>query len=211
MICYFIFLLITLAIKEMSSRTRVLLAFAFSLLLFYMPFVAIRFQTQTLYSNPFVRTVEFAIGMLLASFSKEGFQRLHIRRSIFTAGLLWSVSCLFLFICLKRIGPSKDYMLYSIVFLPVWLMIIVSMKRIRIQQYGLQKVITFLGAIAYDMFLVQFFVWPVERALDNTLAFSNMQKIIFVFVLCIGMATCMHYMFERPVQNKLRGMIKNEA
>ena len=122
----------------------------------------------------------------------------------------WVVFGLGLMIYIMKVSIPSDYMLYSIVFLPIWMILVVGMSKIHISNTHLIKLIQYFGAIAYDMFLVQFFVWPIQKWIDGKIQMDNIYRIICVFVLCIGLASLMHILFEKPIQKKLRRFIEHE-
>lgn len=67
LICYIVYPYLQEIIKQVSHREKVVLTVIGVMILLYAPIVARIFNTAWLYTNPFYRTLEFFIGILLAS------------------------------------------------------------------------------------------------------------------------------------------------
>ena len=212
LLCYALFPIITQYVEWIENKTKLLVILFLTLILFYLPLVTHEFSITTMYANPFTRFVEYSIGVLLASAYKgnQGWNGIVSKKQSIVILLLYILCVFGLVIYVVSNNLPMDYMLYSIIFLPVWILLIAFMTNIRIHNKGILKIIQFISEITYDMFLVQFFVWPVIAYIEKMFDINNFIRIVLSFGLCIGMSSIMHYLFEKPIQLKLRRWLVND-
>lgn len=163
-----------------------------------------RFKLASIYTNPFIRLFEYTIGVLLATIDFDELKSAGTRKYTIMFFALWIVSSVLLVYYISKYGVIDNYMIYSIFFLPIWLILIFAFSRVKMNNQLLQKTVYFFSGISYDMFLVQFFIWPIIKAIDGAAPLINIIKIILVFGLCIILSIVLHYVFEVPVRKILK-------
>lgn len=215
MFCYFLFPLLKQLIVGLSIKERLAWIFILTELLFYCPVIVLYFGIEGIYTNPIIRCFEYALGMILASIvdsRREGraesgklntIKPLLKRKFIVGYGLMWGMTVILLLFYICKNGVIFDYMIYSIFFLPIWLVVIVLMCKVRINNERLKDMIAYLSAISYDIFLVQFFVWPIMRLMGSVVELNNVMKIGSVFVLCFSLSILLHEAYEKTLQRWL--------
>ena len=127
------------------------------------------------------------------------------------SGILWIGCSLLLVWYIRKNGFPSGFMLYSVFFLPIWFLIIVLMKKISINSPSITKIIIFFSNTAYALFLVQFFVWPLQRVIEEFIVLPNILRIVSSFVICICFAVIVHLIVEKPVQKLFKRRKKYES
>lgn len=202
LVCYLVFPFIAICVRQMKIKGKLLLGLLSTFILLYSPFVQHMFHTQSIYSNPLFRILEFTIGCILAS---EAF---HVHKckagKIISSKYLLLIEVLILVICVSivyelGIAPG-NYMLYSWICLPAFSLIILGLANLECERPNNPKLLLYLSAISYAFFLTQFFVWPIIKKMNIS---SNWLKTIVSVVLCTVIATVMHEMIEKPCKSIL--------
>lgn len=125
LICYMIFPFLTWILEQLSPKGRLLSIGVCAGILLYSPILVNGIPIGSIYSNPFLRLLEFAIGMELASLQGE-FQRNRIMKTLFLKKGMIVVEAIFAIVavtfCMKRGIGCGDYMLYSWIVLPVFIL-----------------------------------------------------------------------------------------
>ena len=131
LMCYALFPFMKECIGQMGAKSRFVLLVILGGIMLYSPIVVWRFQLGSIYSNPFFRTNEFLIGMLLASCMK-GIDRIGWLRKILynRASVAAEAAVLVLGVSLAYgLGIGKgNYMLYSWICLPLFSAIIIGLS-----------------------------------------------------------------------------------
>ena len=91
-----------------------------------------------------------------------------------------------------------NYMLYSWVALPMFILLIVSSFCVKFPYFmKCSKVIIYLSKISYAFFLSQFFVWKTTLSIVNKIGINaNIIRIFISFTLCTVIAVLLHEIVE---------------
>ena len=104
-------------------------------ILLYSPLVVAAFSLGTIYSNPFLRSFEFIIGMILASF-KDSILESPIGKFIssYIAAILETVILIAGVQVIWSLGIGRgNYMLYSWIGLPLFSLLLITFSSIKIK------------------------------------------------------------------------------
>lgn len=208
LICYLLYPLFHILFKHLTNKNRLFLVLLFVFILLWSPIIQQIFNLQTIYSNPFFRTLEFLLGVLVSQlnlFVDENNRMMRFIRSPFTCAL--SVFMLIVGVSmLKKYGLPNDYMLYSLVALPCFLCIIISLGYHRFNIAHGSKIILYLSKISFSFFLSQIiYMWYVVRdVLVYTGLYTNLIKIFVSLLVCVITANILHYLIEVPSSRFLK-------
>lgn len=208
--CYVIYPFIQEIVKQITVRLKVVIIGVVMGVLLYAPFIVYFFKTSSIYSNPFFRMLEFLLGVIICSLMPKislskvskwlySWQMILIEFLILVAGVTVGV---------KLHVSVGNYMLYSWVSLPVFILQIISMSGWKVPSliYDL-KSIRFFSKISYAFFLAQFFVWGTTAYIVTKLGIdTNIARIVVSFFLCTLYAISLH----RIVEVFISGTIKNK-
>ena len=165
------------------------------LALFWAPLVVHAFSTESIYTNPFFRGLEFFIGVLLCSLPvqskfwgawKAFFVELIALVGLVSAGVHFHFS----------VG---NYMLYDWVAVPVFACMVLTLARLKSPKLQDSAVLRYGSAVTYAFFLVQTFNTEIENWIFSAGGIqNNVLKIVISVVLCSLMAVVLHHVVERP-------------
>lgn len=145
------------------------------------------------------------IGVMLCSLMSE-IQNSKWRKLLFSWWVIFIEYVLLVVgvtIAVKHNIAVGDYMLYSWVALPLFMLQILSLTGVSIPQWMQKsKVINYFCEISYAFFLAQFFVWETTKYIIGILGIDgNIVRIGIAFLACIGYAILLHEFVEKPVKN----------
>lgn len=215
LICYLIYPFIQEITKQIITRTKwQIIAICFFILL-WSPLIQIFFSTGSIYANPFFRLLEFLIGVLLCSM-KNQLDHCPAIQPLFSwyAVILESTILISGITIASKIGIPKDYMLYSWVALPIFMLMIVSLSGISNSLKFENRIVKYLCSISYAFFFAQFYTWKITNYILSKLeTYSNITKIIISFLVCLLIAIILHETIEKPlgkITQKLLFKTKND-
>lgn len=218
MICYFVFPLFDILTNKLSDKTRTLIIIVLIAILLWSPFVENFFNCQSIYSNPFFRTLEFAIGMLV---SQMNIKHETDNRLIVFLRKPWvclsSAIILILGVSMAYyLGIPGHFMLYSWVALPCFISLLFSLGYIRFVKMQNSKTIHYLSALSFAFFLSQLLVvWNTVATLTDKLGLygdtANIFNIILSFILCFGIANAFYFLVERPSTKYLNAKLSEKT
>lgn len=129
LLAYLIFPYCIETLKQLTLSNKICISILFVVILLYAPVVVGVFSLGSIYANPFFRIIEFLIGMLSASLmnaiKKNNYFKFLFYRG--TIAMEWVIMILGVIILYKLEISRGNYMLYSWVCLPIFILIIVSM------------------------------------------------------------------------------------
>lgn len=190
--CYFLYPFLQLLIKQFTAKMRILVLCFCCVLLLYSPFVVYLFKLESIYSNPFFRILEFLIGMLLAAMLLD-------YRDSKIMGYLnrWStVSFTFILMIIAisfalklNIAPG-NYMLYSWICLPSFIVIILGLAGVETNFLKKSKILIWLVNVSLVFFLAQLYSNTVicKRIIEYYNIDNNYLKIILGWIVCFTIA-----------------------
>ncbi len=195
---YLAFPLMQEVVKQMTTRTKWISLALCTAVLFWSPLVVHTFKTDSIYSNPFFRGLEFFIGVLLCS--------LPIRDGI--AKILATWKALLVEVLLLVAGVSiavrlnifvGNYMLYDWIVIPLFAFMILTLAGLKSSRLHNSAVLRYASAASYAFFLAQTFNTEIENWLFATCDIqNNVLQIAVSVALCAVMAIALHELVEKP-------------
>lgn len=201
---YLAFPLMQEVVKQMTTRTKWMSLALCSAILFWSPLVVHTFKTDSIYSNPFFRGLEFFIGVLLCS--------LPIRDGI--AEILATWKALLVEVLLLVAGVSiavrlnifvGNYMLYDWIVIPLFAFMILTLAGLKSSRLHNSAVLRYASAASYAFFLAQTFNTEIENWLFATCNVqNNVLQIAVSVALCVVIAVALHELIEKPCAKMLK-------
>lgn len=207
LICYFLYPLLNILTKSLSDKVRFITALVLSFILLWSPFVQHYFHLQSIYSNPFFRALEFAIGILVCQLNTSTAPSNLISFLRKPLMCIASIVCLVVGVSIARIlNIPGDYMLYSWVALPSFIIMMISLGSYEFRNLQKSKVVKYLSELSFCLFLGQIiYVWyAVKFGMEYIGCDSNIVKISLSFLLVFSIANFLHYFVEVPSSKYLK-------
>ena len=201
---YLAFPLMQEIVKQMATRTKWIALAVCIAVLFWSPLVVHTFKTDSIYSNPFFRGLEFFIGVLLCS--------LPIRAGI--AKILATWKALLVEVLLLVAGVSiavrlnifvGNYMLYDWIVIPLFACMILTLAGLKSPRLQGSAVLRYASAASYAFFLAQTFNTEIENWLFAACGIqNNVLQIAVSVTLCSLIAVALHELVEKPCAKMLK-------
>lgn len=211
LICYFLYPLLHQQTNGLTDKARVCLIFLAAATLLWAPIVQHYFKLQTIYSNPFFRLLEFAIGMLVSQINTKQQAGSKIMKMLRSKTMCTVTAiCLVLGVSIAYyIGIPYDYMLYNWIVLPCYISLLISLGYISFESLKSSVAVRYLSSLAFSIFLSQFiFVWDgVGELLASLDSDSNIAKITLSAIACFIIANLFHYGVEKPATKFLKSRL----
>lgn len=207
LICYIIYPLIHTISKALNNTAKIWLLIILAGILLWSPIVQHFFRLDWIYSNPFMRMFEFTIGMMVSQLNMNnavnkffGLLRMPIVCVLTVISLVFGVSVAY------HIGIPHDYMLYSWIALPCFISLLFSLGSIKFVRFQDSKVIRYLSALSFAIFLSQLIVvWKVIKHVFECLGIeNNIMNILVSALVCFCIANFLHYCVEKPCARYLK-------
>ena len=202
LMCYLVYPMIQEITKQISTKSKLVIIGIACIILLHSPIVVYFFQISTTYSTPFFRGLEFLIGVMLCSVTPS-IEESKYSRIVFSWWIIlieYALLIIGVTLSIKlNISPS-NYMLYSWIALPIFIVLIVSMYGAKFPLWMQKsKVIRYLCEISYAFFFGQFFTWKTTMFIINRIGINtNALRIAVSFLLCISYAILLHELIEKP-------------
>jgi peptidoglycan/LPS O-acetylase OafA/YrhL len=207
LICYFLFPLLQIITKTIADKSKMVLICVLSAILLWSPFVQHYFHLQAIYSNPFFRTLEFSIGILV---SQMNITNSPCKLIVFLRKpIVCVVSLVSLFVGVtvaRMMNIPADYMMYSWVALPCFASLMVSLGSYNFGKLQKSKIIKYWSELSFCIFLGQIiYVWYfVKYALQYVGYEANILKILLSFTIVFCIANVLNYLVKIPSSKYLK-------
>ncbi|WP_026664662.1 acyltransferase family protein [Butyrivibrio sp. FC2001] len=210
LLSYLVYPLIQEITKQIRIRSKVILILIIAIVLLHSPFIVYFFGTSGIYSNPFFRILEFTIGVLLCSMMTN------ISECKFSNYLFswWAVIVEYIILIAGvtvalKVGIPGDYMLYSWVALPMFMLLIVTMTELSFPRWMQNsKIIGYLCEISYAFFFGQYFTWKTTLFIISKIGIdTNILRIVISFISCSIYTILLHEIIEKPITRFLKKKI----
>lgn len=216
LICYFGFPYYFKLIKEMKIKAKAVIGVLFGILLLYSAFLAEYLEIESTYADPFFRTIEFIIGMLLCAIWTEIREKVFYKRwcaKWLHMGLAFIVMIVFLTIAIEHydVFPASFpgiYMIYSGICLPVFVWLIICCAGVQCERLKNSKLFHYTSELCFALFLAQFYTWTFASKFTAYTGTSNGACIILVLAVWIVLAIGMHEIIEKPCKSILKRLLK---
>ena len=201
---YLAFPLMQEVVKVMTTRSKWVALAVCVVVLFWSPLVVHTFKTDSIYSNPFFRGLEFFIGVLLCS--------LPIRAGIAKILATWKALLVEVLFLVAGISVAVrlnifvgNYMLYDWIVIPLFACMILTLGRLKSPRLQESAVLRYASAASYAFFLAQTFNTEIENWLFAACGIqNNVLQIAVSVTLCTLMAVALHELVEKPCAKMLK-------
>lgn len=201
---YLAFPLMQEIVKQMSTRTKWIALAICTAVLFWSPLVVHTFKTDSIYSNPFFRGLEFFIGVLLCSLPvRAGIAKLLATWKAFIVETVLLIAGISIAIRLNIF--VGNYMLYDWIVIPLFAFMILTLAGLKSPLLQGSAVLRYASAASYAFFLAQTFNTEIENWLFATCGIqNNVLQIALSVSLCTVIAVALHELVEKPCAKKLK-------
>lgn len=202
-ISYLLFPLIANIIKQLKFKHKLVLFLVLSAIIIYSPFIVKEFNLSGIYDNPFFRSLEFTVGVLLASMM----EKLSSMKLCVNVLFHWLSALIefIIMIILVSIGvilnfSYKNYMMYNFICIPMFSLMLITLSGVRSEVVKKSSIIKYMSSASYVFFLSQLFCWqPTFWILDTLNINNNWITILLSFSVCSVMAVFLHSVLEKPI------------
>lgn len=201
---YLVFPLMQEIVKQMSTRAKWIVLTICTAILFWSPLVVHTFKTDSIYSNPFFRGLEFFIGVLLCSLPiRAGIAKILATWKAFVVEILLLVAGISIAIRLNVF--VGNYMLYDWIVIPLFAFMIITLAGLKSPSLQGSAVLRYASAASYAFFLAQTFNTEIENWLFATCGIqNNVLQIALSVSLCTVIAVALHELVEKPCARILK-------
>lgn len=205
--CYMLFPLFMSIFCNTSHRKLLLMYGSIIVLLLVSPWIVYTFQATEIYSNPFIRFLEFVIGMILA-IGNDSLRRKRcyswLSNKAIVSASYFAVIIIVMFLVKCQV-PHVKYMSYSAILIPLFsLQLLAHTSKVRQSNNHLLK---YFADISYAFFLMQLFVFKLTNMITQTLGMTD-KVIAFViaFSVCLLFAMLGHELIEKPIAIRFKNI-----
>ena len=204
LLAYLAFPLMQEAVKQMTTRTKWIALAICAAVLLWSPLVVHTFKTDSIYSNPFFRGLEFFIGVLLCSLpTRAGIAKVLATWKVFVAEAVLLIAGISIAVRLNVF--VGNYMLYDWIVVPLFACMIITLAGLKSPWLQGSAVLRYASAASYAFFLAQVFNTQIENWLFPLCGIQNNALQIAVSVaLCVVIAVALHELIEKPCAKMLK-------
>ena len=204
LLAYLAFPLMQEAVKQMTTRTKWIALAICTAVLLWSPLVVHTFKTDSIYSNPFFRGLEFFIGVLLCSLPiRAGIAKVLATWKVFVAEAVLLIAGISIAVRLNVF--VGNYMLYDWIVVPLFACMILTLAGIKSPRLQGSAMLRYASAASYAFFLAQVFNTQIENWLFPLCGIQNNALQIAVSVaLCVVIAVALHELIEKPCAKMLK-------
>ena len=191
-------------VKQMSTRTKWIVLAVCVAVLFWSPLVVHTFKTDSIYSNPFFRGLEFFIGVLLCSLPiHAGIAKILATWKALLVEVLFLVAGISIAVWLNVF--VGNYMLYDWIVIPLFACMILTLAGLKSPRLQGSAVLRYASAASYAFFLAQTFNTEIENWLFAACGIqNNVLQIAVSVVLCAFIAVMLHEFVEKSCARVLK-------
>ena len=201
LLAYLFFPLMQEVVKQWGTCAKLVAIGLSVIILFWSPLVVHTFSTDSIYSNPFFRGLEFFIGVVLASLPVNARWVVTWKAFIAEAVLLIvDVS-----VAVKLNIFVGNYMLYDWIAVPLFGCMALTLAGLKSPWLQNSKTIRYASAASYAFFLAQTFNTDIEKYLFAQWNIQcNVLQIVMSVALCSIIAVVLHEFVEKPSTKVLK-------
>jgi len=204
LLAYLAFPLMQEAVKQMTTRTKWIALAICTAVLLWSPLVVHTFKTDSIYSNPFFRGLEFFIGVLLCSLPiRAGIAKVLATWKVFVAEAVLLIAGISIAVRLNVF--VGNYMLYDWIVIPLFAVMILTLAGIKSPRLQGAAILRYASAASYAFFLAQVFNTQIENWLFPLCGIqNNVLQIAVSVALCVVIAVALHELVEKPCAKMLK-------
>lgn len=205
LLCYLLFPWINTIMQGSNLRTKKILIICLWFIVSYSPWIVRIFDLNSIYTNPFFRTLEFVIGGVLCDIYIEWIKERKIHQMF--RSKLFSWMCWVGLVCTVtlaiKLGIPGGYVEFNFFVIPLFALIIFASSFDCFSEKYV-KIIRYASNVTYAFFLAQFFTWkPVEFITKYFQISSDWIKVILAFGLCVFISVFFYEIIEKRMKYKI--------
>lgn len=205
LICYAVFPLLGKILNRMNKPQLIVICFLLTVLDIYALLITYRLGFVEMYSTPFSRCLQFAIGCTVSALLKE--QQQCGKKWPASVAVTSSVMILALLIITATKMVERGMFLntdilqklamYDVMAVPCFIVLIYILGSLEANIGG--KLLVHASNLAYAFFLAQLFIWERAKwAFAHFEVHNKILRIMIAFVMCLTVAAVMHFCIEKP-------------
>lgn len=205
--CYMLFPLFMSIANNLSHKKLLLMYCSIIALLMISPWIVYSFQVTEIYSNPFIRFLEFTIGIILAvcyeSLRGNRYSS-WLSNKVMLIASYFAVILIVMFL-VKLHVPHVMYMSYSSILIPLFsLQLLTHTTNTRIDNKRLLK---YFADISYAFFLMQLFAFKLTNMITQNLGITDkVIAFLIAFSACLLFAMLGHRIIEQPIAIRFKNI-----
>lgn len=201
MFCYLLCPLMLRIVSFLSRKTLLIWGTLIFVLLLLSPWIVYTFQIQDIYSNPYIRSLEFMLGIILAAtFAEDISDRLNsLLRSRMSRLLSYLSIVIVVMLLLKMHVPHMTYMSYSAILIPFFCWQLLGHTTVPRKE---NVIINHLADISYSFFLLQLFVFKFTVDASQCIGHVDVNiQFALALIICLVLASLSHKFVEKPIMS----------
>lgn len=212
LICYLGFPYYFELIKGMKlGKRRVITGITLALVRIYSSFLVMYLDVESTYANPFFRTLEFIIGMLLCAVWIDIRNRPYYQTWCarwFQVLLSWVCMIYLITTLVNHSIFLPRYMVYSGMCLPIFSWLIICSAGLKAEWIEKNRMFRYVVELGYAFFLADFAVKPLTNIFISYIGSENVVLIVLTFLICSVVAVIMHEGIEKPLKKLFQNVLK---
>lgn len=205
--CYMMFPLFMSVFSNISHRKLLLIYGFIMVLLLISPWIVYAFQATEIYSNPFIRFLEFVIGMILA-IGNESLRRKRCYFWLSNKAIVFAsyfAVIVIVMLLVKWQVPHVKYMSYSAILIPLFSCQLLAHTTIVRQSNN--HLLKYFADISYAFFLMQLFTFKLTNMITQNLGITDkVIAFLIAFSACLLFAMLGHRIIEQPIAIRFKNI-----
>lgn len=205
--CYLIFPFLKNILVQKKTYRKLLFLFLY-LVCSLAPVIVIKFDQTSIYANPFFRSLEFFMGMIVASLfiNSKSINNKFVCVCVMTELTILIVGITFFVKNQIAVNNYPAYNFFTLLFFALLIYHFSKLKKIYMIKLFSNKIMQYLSKISYAFFFAQFFTWNLTKYLEQHYSWffikhTNIKMFATSLILCIIIAILMHEIIENPAKN----------
>ena len=198
--CYLLFPFLISLVRQMSRLERVALLGVVVIVFFCGVAAQHVFRLASIYTNPFFRILEFVVGIVLWMEAKKIRDRWSTAKCMSMTTCAVVVMVVGITIGLRIPIAPGDPMVYSVVVLPCFACLIVSLAAV---DFRGNRLLDYLSGASYAFFLGQFFCYDLTLRTLSCFCDSNLMRLTLSFVLNVIISVSFYELVQKPCKRML--------
>lgn len=208
LLAYLAYPLMQTICKYLNKKSKVILLCILIFIDIWGAFVGHRFNTASLYDNPFYRIIEVYMGLLVAdinlNYNTRYLKILRNRWLLVSAVIVLIISVSIINHCMH----IQDEMLLNIIVVPSFVIMLIALGQLLPTQFKWNGIICYLGQISFAFFLSQYYAWSAGRWFVDVIGYnSNVIRIAFTFSFCVLISIAMYEFIQKPIRKIMSKII----
>lgn len=208
LVCYLVFPFVKDCFRSLSERSIYWLMAVFYILLSILPIIQLyyRYDLESVYPNPFLRILEFSIGVFLAilwdKYQVGGGKNILI--SLLRNKWIFLLSLMVWFLSTSVPSwlnvPHVGYVAYNAIVIPCSMCIIMFLGTLQCRGNGNHTVLMYLSSISYGFYLSQLLAFPLTIYMLPESLLSGPCGILVSMVLCLVISIISYELVLKPIK-----------